>query len=297
MYIKKKLATAMLYVAGLLDRAHLKLDHWAAQLHLAPTSSTAQQLEELATNCEKFQEGPSTARDSLQVADAEFKDAVYLYFLTKQAMSLYEAQLNYLPLQVYNEMRNALDHYMRAIVRTPSSVVAPPEVQNERRQKHITKMTEHLQRALLDVIKLTCGSMVEKIDRTHKQIGERALSLALDGEYIKLSTQYQMNAELCLVGAKMIEHKLGNGAEGDVRLAYLKALSSHVIAYKYFQDCLGQLRWGRAKYLALKGATITVTIIGGAIAGYIVRVMWAASEDLPIVKSVIDFVRNIASAF
>lgn len=291
MYIKKKLAATILSVAGFLDRAHIKLDHWAVQLHLAPTSITAQQLEELATNCEEFQKGPSNARDSLQTSDVEFKDAAYLYFLTKQAMSLYEAQLNYLPLQVYNEMRNALDHYMRAIVRTPS----PDADHNGRRQKHITKMTEHLQRALLDVIKLTCGSMVEKIDRTHKQIGEGALSLAMDGEYIKLITQHQMNAELCLVEAKMLEHQLGNGAEKDVRLAYLKALSAHVIAYKYFQNCLGRLRWGRAKYLAFKGTTLTMAVLSAATGGYIVRVMWAASEDLPIIKTVIGIVKSVVS--
>lgn len=286
----------MLSVAGFLDRSHLKLDHWAAQLHLAPTSVTAQQLEELSTNCNAFQEGPSKARDSLLETDADFKDAVYLYFLTKQAMSLYEAQLNYLPLQVYNEMRNALDHYMRALVRTSSPDTAPTSsTQNDRRKKHITKMTEHLQRALLDVVKLTCGSMVEKIDRTHNQIGEGALSLAMDGEYIKLITQHQMNAELSLVKAKMLEHKLGNGAENGVRLAYLDALSAHVVAYKYFQDCLGRLRWGRAKYLALKGATLTMAVISAAIAGYIVRVMWAASENLPIIKSVIGVVKNFAN--
>lgn len=292
MSVKKKFAATLLSIAGLLDRAHLKLDYWAAQLHLAPISQTAQLLEQLAENSGEFQRPPKEASDSLLDSDAELRDAVYLYFLTKQAVSLYEAQINYLPLQVYNEMRNALDHYMRAIIQ-------PTGLANlgQRRQNHIKKMAEHLQRALLDVIKLTCAAMVEKIDGTHKRLGETALSLTMDGEYIKQITQRRMHAEQQLVNAKLIEHQLGNGTEVDVRNAYLKALSFHVLAYKYYQDCLGHLHWGRAKYLSLKGTTLVVTIISSAIGGYVVRVLWAASEDWPIIKTIIGFVKGIANNF
>lgn len=293
MPIKKKFASTLLAIAGFFDRTHLKLNYWAAQLHLARNSESAQLLEKLVVSGD-FCAPPKDASESLLDSDAEFKDAVYLYFLTKQSISLYEAQINYLPLQVYNEMRNALDHYMRAITR-PSDLVDAEQPQ--RRQDHIKKMIGHLQRALLDVIKLTCAAMVEKIDGTHKRLGEMALSLTMDGEYIKQITQLKMNAELRLVNAKLIEHQLGNGTGANVRSAYLEALSLHVQAYKYYQDCLGRLHWGRAKYLTFKGTTLAVTIIGSAIAGYIVRVLWAASEEVPIIKTIIGLIKNIANGF
>ncbi|MBK6639240.1 MAG: hypothetical protein IPG34_17235 [Rhodocyclaceae bacterium] len=155
MLIKKVVAATLLHIAAFLDRAHLKLDYWAAKLHLAHNSVTARLLESLAIN-DEFSRSSKSISESLQGHDVELKDGVNVYFLTKQVIALYEAQINYLPLQVYNEMRNALDHYMRAI--TFSGLTQP----NERRRHHINKMTGHLQRALLDVIKLTCAAMVEK---------------------------------------------------------------------------------------------------------------------------------------
>lgn len=288
--MKKKLSIALLFVAGILERTHLKLNQWAVHLHLSSTSPTAQLLELIAENSEEFQKAPKSVSDSLLPDYEDLKDAVYLYFLTKQAVSLYEAQINYLPLQVYNEMRNALDHYMRAII-YPSV-----EDGNGRRTSHINKMTGHLQRALLDVVKLTCAAMVEKIETDHKRLGEDVLSITKDGAYIKEITQYRMYAEQKLAQAKLDEHKIGNGDESNVRVAYLEALSCHVLAYKYHQDNLGHLKWGRAKYLALKSTTLSMTILGSAVAGYIVRVLWAASENLPIIKSIIDFVKKISDS-
>ena len=285
--VRKILANFLVSIAGFLDSAHIKLDHWAVKLLVVRNSSTAKRLESLASDSIAFKSRPREIADGLALGDIALADSAYLYFLTKQAVALYEAQINFLPLQVYNEMRNALDHYMRSIVGT---------LPLERREKHINQMSGHLQRALLDVIKLTCAAMIGKIDGIHGHLGEPALCLAMNGDYIKKITDLKMLAEQSLVAAKMIEYELGDGSDADARVRdkYLAALAAHSITYKYHQDSIGQLRWGRAKYLTLKGTTITLTIVGAVIAGIIVRVMWAASEDLPIITKLIQFIKYIA---
>lgn len=290
MFVRKKLVNLLSSIAGFLDKLHYSLDRYVITLRMAAYTDAAQSLEKEALDVSVFEKDPREYSESLLQTDLELKDAVFLYFLTKKAMALYEAQMNYLPLQIYNEMRNALDHYMRAIV-----VLESKGQGSSRRQDHVKKMTAHLQRALLDIIKITCASMVDKISSTHQQIGEKSLSLTQNGEYIKKITELQMSAEKDLVLAKSQEHSLGDGAEESVRLAYLSALTSHVTAYKYFQDNLSGLRWGRAKYLSLKGTTFTLTVLGSTTAGYLVRVFWSGTENWTGIKFVVDFLRTLGS--
>ncbi len=153
-------------------------------------------------------------------------------------------------------------------------------------------MEDHLQRAFLDVTKLTCAQTMESIDHTHSQIGDKAMALVDNGEYIKIFTNLKVNAEDKLITAKRSEYSLGNGGEHSVRDNYVNALTAHTLAYNYHKKNLGKLRWGMCKWFVLKPTPMIITIISSLIAGYSVRVLWAASENWPVIKQLIGFLKS-----
>jgi hypothetical protein len=282
--IRRGALVVTLKLSALLRYFNEALVNKAKKLQSSHTTNnlTVKALEDLGNDAEKFKQIALETAGS--VSEIELREAVYLYFLTKQAASIYEAKIKYLPLQVYNEMRNALDHYFRALISEGGS-----------RSSHIGKMEGHLQRAFLDITKLTCAASMEIIDRTHKRIGETSISLVNNGDYIKTITNLKVNAEETLIKAKLGEYSLGNGGESSVRDNYIEALAAHNLAYSFHKKNLGNLRWGRAKWLFHRPVGLIITILATFIAGYSVRVAWAASENLPIIKQIIDFVKNIAS--
>lgn len=265
------------------------LERRAANIKSANCSETSEYIENIIRGAEKYKESPLDASGSLASIDAGLSEAVYLYFLTKQTVAIYEAKINYIPLQIYNELRNSLDHYCRAII----NVHGTPEDNIKRRESHVHKMVGHLQRALFDVIKLTCAAVVEKIEKTHRQIGEKSISVVSNGDYYKEITQRLATAEQLYAEAKICEHSIGNGDENVVRDKYLRALSAHLQAQEYQNENLANLHWGRAKMISMKTGTLLITVIAGAISGYLVRVLWAASENLPIIKFIVELAKKL----
>ena len=283
--IKQGAVIAIFKTAVLLRNISEILVNKAKKIHSVPGTHnlTIQAIENLSIDADKFRE--NALKVSALANDQELKEAVYLYFLTKQAASIYEAKIQYLPLQVYNEMRNALDHYFRAVISTDASS----------RASHIRKVEGHLQRAFLDITKLTCAESMEIINRTHARIGEPGLSLANNGEYIKNFTDLKVNAEETLITAKLNEYSLGDGGEASVRDTYIEALSAHNLAYSFHKKNLGNLWWGKAKVFSFRPISFVLGLLTSLIGGYAVRFAWAVSENLPIIKKLINSVKNIAS--
>jgi hypothetical protein len=285
--IKGIFANILIFIAGCLNSLKLSIIRLSVKVH--DPQLTIEILEQISNDPEEFKRFARQLSESLDENDQELKEATYLYFLTKQAASIYEAKIQYLPLQVYNEMRNALDHYFRALITEDTN----------RRSSHIGKMEGHLQRAFLDITKLTCAATIEEIDLTHKRIGEKGINFVNNGEYIKFITNLKINAEDKLICAKRSEYTLGDGGEHSVRDNYIEALSAHILVHNYYKNNLGNLEWGRVKWFFLKPVniflTLFVTIVASAISGYLVRVMWAASEELPIIKQLINCIKLFAT--
>lgn len=286
--VKKFFSVSLLHSANFLRKTQLGLLGLSEKLDDSQDTNidlTRQILDQIGNDPDEFRKSAAQLAESLDTADIKLKEAVYLYFLTKQAASIYEAKINYLPLQVYNEMRNALDHYFRALVTS----------NQERKASHIGKMEGHLQRAFLDITKLTCAGTMENIDRTHNRIGDKPISLVNNGEYIKFFTNLKVHAENKLIKAKRLEYSLGDGNESNVRDSYIEALTAHILTYNFYKENLPNLYWGKARWLVLKPATIGVSIFIGACGGYLSRVFWAGTENWPIIQQAIGFVKSLSS--
>ncbi len=122
--MKKFLAITLIAIARYINRIQNTLISLSDKVYVPGNTvnqSTLEIVEQLSNDPEDFKKFALELSESLSEKDQELKEAAYLYFLTKQAASIYEAKIKYLPLQVYNEMRNSLDHYFRAIIVTAGS--------------------------------------------------------------------------------------------------------------------------------------------------------------------------------
>lgn len=85
-------------------------------------------------------------------AEKSYCHAAYLYFIARFMVAVYEARMGRLPIQVWNEYRNALDHFMRFVTNPVDENTA-----------QLSRMEGHIQRAVLDICKFFCHAMEERM--------------------------------------------------------------------------------------------------------------------------------------
>lgn len=145
--------------------------------------------------------------------------SIFLYFLSRYFVATFEARFGALPLQVWNEYRNTLDHFFRHVTLTdPNSIFSTGS-------DHLKKMEGHAQRAVLDICKITCHASQEHLDKLILEHGQDVLELVNDGTfYSKLLTNRQ-NAIRTFENAKVIDSGLGpdNTANRDIVGTYVHA--------------------------------------------------------------------------
>ena len=141
-YLYKILATVFSYIQ--LTSENISSRCGAIQLWLfnksGNSSGIQESVERYAKDSEAFFHEPQELAN--RVTTEKYKKIAETYFLLKHATSLYEAHSKVLPIQVFNEMRNALDHFVRSLIQDGDEEGA-----------HINKMEGHLQRALFDISK------------------------------------------------------------------------------------------------------------------------------------------------
>ena len=198
---------------------------------------------------------------SENVEDPNLKAVSQNYFLLKQTLAVYEAYNRAIPIQILNEMRNAVDHHVRGLVQED-----PQET-----EKHFKKMDGHIQRALLDLIKVACAYYDVNIRKRHKFFSRKAIGLVDNGEYIKDFSRLQNEAYLYFVDAKREDFRLGDDqSENDeVKRKYVTALIAHKNLDDFQVGNLYKVRWGAAKHYILKGWGYASAIIIGALGSYL----------------------------
>ena len=80
------------------------------------------------------------------VTDVNLQHSTRLYLYTRYFVVVFESRYGAIPIQVWNEYRNALDHFFRFQLDGGASEA----------QDHMQKMDGHLQRAALDILKIFC---------------------------------------------------------------------------------------------------------------------------------------------
>lgn len=147
-------------------------------------------------------------------ADKEFQESLKLYFIARYFVSLYEAKFNSIPVQVWNEYRNSLDHFFRS--------------KTNPNDNHVRKMQGHIQRAVLDILKLYCHSIQDLVSEIDKQYSTDVLKLVDNGNFIK-NIKLGTSASVSLFEkAKIADGDLGENSHTNSEIVgkYLEAAYS-----------------------------------------------------------------------
>ncbi len=139
------------------------------------------------------------AKNQGKKAPKSYQKAVELYYITRYFVSVFEARNHEIPLQVWNEYRNALDHFFRHLTLDNN-----PDISQQ-----LTLMENHIKRAALDVIKLTCHKSDEWLSKELAKYNEQALLLVDNGNFIKSIRSRHIKAESDFLTAKTEDHNFG----------------------------------------------------------------------------------------
>ncbi len=161
----------------------------------------------------------SAATEVSKRAPENYRHSVFLYFIARYLVAVFEAKFAELPMQVWNEYRNALDHFFRYIT------------SYDRGDRHLAKFEGHIQRAVLDISKIICHMSAERFNSGLEKENTEALRLVNDGDFYSKLLDRIRKAEGSFIQAKVTDGELGEdrGVNKQVLGLYLDA------CFNYFQ--------------------------------------------------------------
>jgi hypothetical protein len=248
------------------------------------TSDVEEELEKLRTEAETIINKAEEYRQAPGFMDEE-KDLVYYYFLLKHYIAEYESYFDIVPpVQVFNEHRMTLDHFIRA----------KRAVHEKNREEDMNKATDHMLRGLLDILKLNCAGLRTKIVKRHAYIPHKVLGGVSNGEYIKEFIKLQNIAEDSINAAKRSDY-IQNGDDKKINLAnkFIYAYIAHNRWYRFQFEHKGEVFFQYAWYYLIKGGTVVVSFLTGIAAGLAANHF---SDILAFLKGFFAPVRSILAA-
>lgn len=162
------------------------------------------------------------AQGSLELVTQEnLKSPVYYYAMARYLVAVFEAHSFSLPVQVWNEYRNSLDHLMRSFLTSD-----PDNVESQ-----LKSSRGHLLRACLDVIKLLCTSHDDWFKELKSSKAYFTYALVDNGNFLKdLEDQYT-KAKKLIISAKTHDINLGHDVMKDTEIVDL-----YLDAYFAYKD-------------------------------------------------------------
>ncbi len=227
-------------------------------IYLSQNKARNEKLEEAKTligqytaSYEEFIKEPAELSKNV---DKESQESVFLYFCIKQVIALYEMECQALPIQVFNEFRSAFDHHQRLLVYKDNI--------------HVNKINSHLQRAFLDIIKMTCIFYFERTITINNKFSKTAITYLDSGDYIKNFTTIQNRCSKLLKDAKCNDYLLGNDPNKNkkVRNSYINALLAHKALFSYQEEHIPLLTRAQYQYLAINSMKYLVSFGLGVLA-------------------------------
>ena len=169
----------------------------------------------------------AAANQTSQLAPGEHRHATYLYYLARYFVAMYEARFSEIPIQVWNEYRNALDHFYRHMTRT-----------NEAELSHLKKMEGHVQRAVLDIAKIFCHDSSEEFEHLLAKESDECLRLVDNGNFYTNLIKKKASVKLSFMSAKTCDSALGESAstDNDVLSRYLDACYGYIDLFHLLDD-------------------------------------------------------------
>ena len=165
-------------------------------------------------------------KQSNAVAETEYQRTVELYYIARYLVSLFESRDQMLPLQVWNEYRNAFDHFARHLT-------VSQDITSEDAHDHLHKMEGHIQRAALDICKFLC-IYYEKFYKTEIHSQSDVMALVTNGTFLTQASELATSAETILLHAKEADSNLGETA--DVNREVVELYCEAVFAYKKIES-------------------------------------------------------------
>jgi len=155
------------------------------------------------------------ARGTADKVEDDFRRSLELYFIARYFVAVHESRYSKIPIQVWNEYRNALDHFFRSMTDTQDA-------------GHLQKMEGHLQRAVLDVLKLVIHNSKDNVEQIISKIDNEASTLVDNGNFLPSIKKKYRSAVSLFEKAKTEDIRLGDDAKtnDDVLTYYLDAAFS-----------------------------------------------------------------------
>lgn len=146
------------------------------------------------------------AQQEAEKAKENLQSSTKLYFITRYFVAVYESRNHEIPIQVWNEYRNALDHYFRW--QTTS-------IQDD--NSHLKKMERHLLRACLDVLKLFIHKTIQSYDEHRKLYSKDVYDLVDNGGFYSDLINRAKEITSKFESAKILDAGLGDdGSENFI---------------------------------------------------------------------------------
>ena len=170
------------------------------------------------------------ARAAAESVTESMRQAFYLYYIARYLVAVFEARSLELPIQVWNEYRNAFDHFMRHLE------VAGEQALLEQDGHHLSRMEGHVQRAVLDICKLLCTRTQDRIAEQVALWGKDCFELVGDGSLLMRVNAAREEAISLLESAKINDGALCGDA--DVNRAVVNRYLDAVFKYDHLYRLL-----------------------------------------------------------
>jgi len=152
------------------------------------------------------------AHEQADKVDSNYQQSTYLYFIARYFVSVFESRYGVIPVQVWNEYRNALDHFFRHL--TNNSPKQPSNTDGKVAGQ-LFKMEGHLQRAALDIMKILCHRTKDSVAKIKDSYKAEVLQLVDNGKFYTYLITETNKAEELFERAKIYDNNLGETARLD----------------------------------------------------------------------------------
>lgn len=169
------------------------------------------------------------AKEQSENAPSVYKKSVELYYIARYFVAVFEARNHAIPIQVWNEYRNAFDHFFRHL----TMLGLTPEEQEEQKGTHksnqLKAMESHITRAVLDILKLNCHRSDDWYSSKRTEYSNDVLVLVRDGDFLAETAKKYSESRNLFSQAKAYDYEFGINVATNKKIVktYLDAVFSY----------------------------------------------------------------------
>ena len=183
-----------------------------------------------------------------------YQKSVELYYIARYFVALFEARNHAVPIQVWNEYRNALDHFFRHLTK----VGLTPEEQGIQGSTHksnqLKAMESHITRAVLDILKLSSHRSDDWYREESAKHSAEIIILVGNGSFSTETKKKYLEALNLFSKAKTYDHDFGVSVTTNKKIvnAYLDAAFAYEELRKMYEDNTENINNALIKYEGIK---------------------------------------------